>query len=213
MKTRNEVKISEDKTVSDWKALRSTLEPGKNREAWVGACTEFFRARLETRYYGPIKLLQQCSNKKGEGFSIVVLQCSLIEFFASILEGSSYRTPSSDRVSKLGNHEYTSSKRLFVKFLCSTVPFKNYFSNDEEAEDFYKNVRCALFHEARTKGGWKILLGYKNAPPIDTKHKIVYRDNLQLAFHEFADWYCEHLLDCCELQKAFIRKFDSLCEE
>ena len=207
------MKIAGDKTVSDWKDLRSTLKPGKNREAWITARTDFFLARLETRYFDPIKLLQQCSDKQGEGFSIVVLQCSLIEFLASTLEGSSYRHPSQNNVSNPGNHEYSSSKRLFVEFLCSTAPFKKHFSSNEEAEDFYKNVRCALFHEARTKGGWKIRSGHKHNLPIDMKHKIVFRDNLQLALYEFADKYCESLLDCCELQKAFIRKFDSLCEE
>lgn len=48
---------------------------------------------------------------------------------------------------------------------------------------------------------------------IDAKAKIIYRDDLQRAFVEFADWYGVALPGRKDLQDAFLRKFDSLCED
>ena len=98
-------------------------------------------------------------DEQGEGFSIVALQCSLIEFLASTLEGKSYKYCPSKAV-KCDVHEYCNSKALYIRFLRSEHPFSQYF-NEATARDFYENVRCPLLHEARTKGRWRILAGCK----------------------------------------------------
>jgi hypothetical protein len=114
-------------------------------------------------------------------------------------------------------NKYSLSKKLVVEFLETNEPFKSMFSKKGSARDFYKNVRCGLFHEARTKGQWKILVSNPNEPApdhaIDVHKKVIYRDKMQAAFDEFVDWFGKRLCKDSDLKKAFVRKFDSLCEE
>ena len=222
MKTESgNVKIAGGFTVDDWNALKVKLEIGGEIDSWKQAYNDFFLMRINTRYFAPINLLMKQLGKAGEGFSIVVLQCSLIEFLESTLEGKSYKhcRPKTcndcDRriipKTELNDDQYSNSINLFKKFLTKRTPFNKYITNPTQAGNFYEYVRCALLHEARTKGGWRIHAECKSAPPIDVKNKIVYRNNLQSDFEEFVRQYGENLPNCEELQRAFIRKFDSLC--
>ena len=226
MKTKCDVQIAGKLTVADWKDRKEKLETIGGPDNWKQAYNDFFLTRLETRHFKPISLLIEHGGKAGVGFSIVALQCSLIEFLASTLKGKSYKhigLKECDDCGKLikpetkpSENQYISSSGLFTGFLRSEIPFKNYFVSRDIADDFYANVRNSLFHEARTKNGWRILAGGASSPPIDVndkKDKIVYRDSLQSAFIQFADRYGKCLPCCDELQRAFIRKFDSLCCE
>jgi gamma-glutamyl AIG2-like cyclotransferase len=207
-----DMKIADQYTVADWNAMKPLLIPGR-RDNWENAFDQFFRKRIETRYFKPIRLLQEHGDDKGEGFSIVAIQCSLIEFLASTRTGKSYKYLKNG--GELGKFEYNNSKDVFIEFLTDTLPFKEHFS--ELAKCFYKNVRCALLHEARTKGKWKIIADSKDNKIIrwtgQNSEKILYRNNLQEAFEKYVDDYGEKLKTCKCLQAAFIRKFDSLCEE
>jgi len=209
-----ETKIAGKKTVADWQKLKATLVVGGDSGPWESAFEDFFHERLRTRYLAPIEVLRHIPDKNGEGFSIVAIQCSLIEFLGSTLQGKCYRHSSELKGEKPGEHEYCDSKDMFVAFLASAVPFKSTFSR-RLAREFYTGVRCGLLHEARTKNGWTITVRSGLSSIVDVsnpKNKIVHRDNLQIAFHEFLAWYGDELPADRMLQEAFIRKFDSLCE-
>ena len=212
MKTKGDVKIAGEFTVDEWKARKIVLEAVGGQQNWKQAYEDFFVGRLKTRYLRPIDLLIKDGVKAGEGFSIVALHCTLIEFLASTLEGKSYKHCPPGSGTKCGEHEYSNSSKLFTNFLSSAIPFKKYFSKTQACK-FYENVRCPLLHEARTKDGWKIRAGGSADRPIDVEEKIVYRNELQEAFEEFVKWYGENLPKCKKLQEAFIRKFESLCIE
>lgn len=212
MKSDGKLKIAGKYSVDDWFACKAGLVIGGDPDAWKSACDKFFIERLQTRYLDPIKALQSSKLLKGEGFSIVTLQCSLIEFLGSTIEGMSYRYAPDNQ---LRQFEYKDSKNLFIRFLTTIAPFKKSFPQKKLAKDFYEGVRCGLLHEARTKRGWKILASPPSGMAIDAKSasKVVYRNDLQLTFHEFVDWYKAELPKNKKLQEAFIRKFDSLCQE
>ena len=91
MKSKCDMKIAGSFTVADWNALSAILTPGKNPDNWKMAYKIFFLTRLETRYFEPIRLMQEHGDRAGEGFSITALHCTLIEFLASTLEGKSYK--------------------------------------------------------------------------------------------------------------------------
>ncbi len=78
-------------------------------------------------------------------------------------------------------------------------------------------MRCALLHDARTKGKWIIHAESDDNKTIKwvdkNSEKILYRNNLQKAFEQYIDSYGKELTKCPNLQEAFIRKFDSLCED
>ena len=210
-----DVKISVDFTATDWRNFKETLKIGGGQDNWKQAYEDFFKARIETRYFEPIRLLKEHGNKKGEGFAITALHCTLIEFLASTLSGERFKfiNPNSD--AEPGEHEYKGSAGLFKRFLRDQTPFKDYFKTNQIRDDFYENVRCPLLHEARTKGEWKIRAGCPSDPPIDMKEKIVYRNSLHKTFEDFVAWYGKELPlpHNKKLQEAFFRKMEFLCTE
>lgn len=196
------------KTCADWRILRAKLAQHGDSALWKEAANDYFHERLVLRYLNPIKVVQDNGTYQGEGFSIVAIQCTLLEFLESTIKGLSYRCLR--RGESLGPHEYSNSGDLFVSFLSSREPFASDFSKDT-ARDFYGGVRCGLLHEARTKNGWTICGTGPSGRVIDSSGKIVYRNNFQDALLKFIRSYERSLVSDVTLQSAFIRKFDSLC--
>lgn len=206
-----DTRIAGQKTVADWIELKRRLSSCNDATIWHQAFEDYYKLRLDSRYFKPIKALEEMKKCDGEGFAIVTLHCSLIEFLASTLEGKNYRYVRKGEP-KLGQFEYSNVGELFQNFLTSQSPFDQMFTDEAAAEDFYACVRCGLLHEARTKGAWRILVDSSANKAIDTDKKIIYRNKMQTAFHDFVKWYGEALPADKKLQEAFIRKFDSLCE-
>lgn len=192
-------------TTDHWRTFKATLVVGGDAEPWADAFDNYLRQRLHLRYLRPIQLLQSNGTWEGEGFSIVSVQCALIEFLAALRKGENYRHLK--RGETLGPHEYNRSGDLFRDFLATEQPFNAWFTPDTAA-DFYASIRCALLHEARTKNGW-IIWG-SSAVPVDAGRKIVYRDTLQSTILDYVESYGQALLTDQPLQEAFIRKFDNL---
>lgn len=199
------MKVSGKRSADDWKKLAAKLSLGKDQDLWGEAFTNYFLDRLNTRYLEPIKWIGNNRSLSGEGFAIVTLQCCLIEFLQSTLEGKTYR-----QNPPFGDHEYGPQDKYFVKFLRTSPVFGNCF-NEASAKEFYKNVRCALVHEARTKEGWRIWAGNAAAvSPIDTKSKMIFHRPLQSSLIRYIDWFGRELLTNTEMQKALLRKLNYL---
>jgi hypothetical protein len=190
-------------TTLDWNARKNALANGT--ATWDDTFEEFFVQRLRLRYLEPIRVLQQTGALIGEGFSILAVQCSLIEFLESTVQGLNYRWV--PRNQDLGPDEYCKSSSLFVSFLSKRAPFSTTF-DATSALDFYANVRCGLLHEACTKGGWRVRA--RGPEVADIASRIVYRDNFQDALSRYIAWYGEELKVSQSLQRAFVRKFDRL---
>jgi len=226
------MRIADQYTVADWEAMKTILVLGKP-DNWEDAFKVFFKKRIETRYFEPIRLLQKHGENKGEGFAIVALQCSLIEFLSSVadIENCTCKKPellktkrnccnkktSADECQTCHLNIINNSKR-FTDFLHKENGlFKGELSSSNKARSFYDDVRCTLLHDARTKGKWKILANSDNNKIINWKgensEKILYRNDLQKAFEQYVDAYGKELEKCPKLQEAFIRKFNNLCEE
>jgi len=210
MPSHNSELIAGWKTAAQWLQCRATLQAGADAATWIKAFNDFFVTRLDSRYRYPIKVLQDNGTFQGEGFSILTIQCSLIEYFESSIQGKNYRF--ARRGQQLGQWEYSKSQEIYVSFLCTRPPFDSHFDK-ALAEDFYQNVRCGLLHEACTKGSWLVRArDLSDAEAIvDRKQKIVFRDGFQIALDKFVDWYRKELAIDAEMQHAFIRKFDDLC--
>lgn len=206
-----DTRIAGDYTIGDWLRLKNSLERDFSNTIWKDAYT-FFEMRITTRYLKPIEDIQKNSNIEGEGFSMMVIICSLIEALETFRQGKVYRRPSKE--SPLDEaKEYFKSQQIFENFLKNRAPFKEYFSIDGLATDFYENVRCALLHEAATRGGWKIridttaLVEKRNGSVILNRNLFV--DAIKLYM---SNYRTELLGSDDELKRAFIQKFDSICE-
>jgi len=209
MQGQNDTYIAGGKTTDDWRTFREQLDHQGGRDLWQRAFEDYFLERLTLRYLEPIRILQENGTFQGEGFSIVAIQCTLIEFLESTVQGTQYRYP--HRGERHGEFEYSSSREVFVNFLCNREPFMRHF-DESLAQSFYEGVRCGLLHEAQTKNGWKIWARDTNRRRVvDGQHLIVFRDDFQDALITFVKWYKTALLSDTKLQHAFIRKFDSLC--
>lgn len=193
-------------TADDWDARKVVLATGSASD-WESAFKDFFLQRLELRYLGPIKVLQKNGKYLGEGFSIVAIQCSLVEFLESSFQGKNYRHQLRGQL--LGAHEYSASKDIFVSFLTNRSPFSSFFANTS-AHDFYVSVRCGLLHEARTKNGWKIWGRDHSGKIADTASRVLYRDNFQDGLWSYIRQYGQDLQTDKALQEAFVRKLDGL---
>ena len=205
----DDVKIARNRTVKDWQQFSQTLVPGVGPKAWKPAFDTYFEARLTTRYLKPIENLQASHTLNGEGFSILAIHCSMIEFLESTLQGRTYRFRRK-KDPPLGQYEYAESGQMFTAFLARRKPFSQVF-NASLAGDFYSGVRCALLHEARTKDGWIIKAKGRAIVEVAAGRKLVYRDNFHDALLNFIEWYRGAIQTDHALQEAFLRKFDSLC--
>src|SRR6267378_126363 len=168
-----DTRIAGSKTVADWQAFRAKLAPGADKGLWQEAARDYFHERLSTRYLEPIRAIQEHRTLQGEGFSMVAIQCTLVEFLESTARGLSYRYIRPGQ--RLGQHEYSNSSRLFVSFLWQRQPFAKEFLTQVLARDFYVGVRCGLLHEARTKDGWTIWGSDPSGKIICPNDKVVYR--------------------------------------
>jgi hypothetical protein len=201
--------IARYKTAQDWCDFRDEFNlPGNPcPEIWVRAFEEYFCPRLETRYLQPIEAIKKIGKAEGEGFSMMAILCTLVEFLESTVQGRNYAFGEKET-----NLVYSKSESIFISFLENRPPFSGKF-NDGLAKDFYIKIRCGLLHEAKTKGGWRISeKSQGQSTIIDRDEKIVYRNDFQCAIQQHIKWYRNELQLNHQFQEAFVRKFDHLCE-
>lgn len=215
----NKVYIAGNRTNINWFRDKTSVDIGGDPEPWKEIFKNYFVERLRTRYLEPIRRIQTGDLKGGEGFSIVAIQCSLIEFLETTRRGWNFEygypfPPKEDDSEDSYKYGTKGSSILFTDFLTKREPFASFFPNDKVlAKDFYTNVRCPILHEARTSGGWIIHADSGFSSIIDitkTSEKILYRNDMTAALWQYITAYGDELCTEKDLQEAFIRKFDAL---
>lgn len=213
-----------------WKTLRVRLNNSYDYNTTWEKVINLFRQRIEHFYFDPIESILAPQSKKGEGFSILTLQCALIEMFAAFRTGTIYNR-NKPRTGGLA-FEYKSSSQRFIGFLYSENIFENHFyiikpNGDKrinypyDANDFYDKVRCGLMHEARTKEDWRITANPKKASGknvfigIDSeKQKVIHRSKLHDSMKSYFEKYLLELRDSNnqgkQLRRFLGRKLDHL---
>src|ERR1039458_9243887 len=91
MQLPQDTKIAGLKTVKDWNRLRKVILDFNDKYSWAIAYKDFYLSRLKYRYLNPIDSIREDGNNTGEGFSIMTLMCSLIEFLESTYQGRNYK--------------------------------------------------------------------------------------------------------------------------
>lgn len=203
----NTIFISGNLSVADWFTARDETLREDTPEAWQSLFDAYFQQRLERRYFKPIETLRAHDTKLGEGFSITAILCTLIEFLAANRRGKIYRHAQPETA-----EFYSNSKDLFIAFLATELPFCSVF-DASSARSFYENVRCGLLHEARTKGGWTIWADAGTDPFVDTKDRVVYRNDLQAAIVAYVARARAEIATDKHLQTALVRTFNGLSQE
>jgi hypothetical protein len=203
------VKIAGKNTDKQWFGLKSRLQSKPSRRLWDSAFRRFYRKRIDTRYLDPIASIRD--TQRGEGFAIAALFCSLIEFLESCERGHNFRLGST---AQLLANEYNQSQAsgYFKSFLKTREPFKTLIPS-AFVDSFYRDVRCGLLHEARTKGSWFISSAPSAGALVSQSGRRItlFRRQLVPALETYFVDYRNRLLTNTATQEAFIRKFDHLC--
>jgi hypothetical protein len=201
--------LSRLKFPKDWPAVRAITAGAPSVATWTSIADVVLRGRLNRLYFDPIHQLtrEPGTPGRGEGFSILTIQCSVLEFLAALRKGWSFKH--GHRGEGKDNY-YGNSKSLYVSFLIEQHPFARSFTTHTLANEFYTDVRCGLVHEGQTKNGWRIWRGTASSPLVDFEKKAIYRDVMQREIETYLQRYCIELQGSAELQQAFVRKFDHL---
>jgi hypothetical protein len=208
------MRIAGNNTDKDWIALKARLQSEPNERLWDAAYWRFYRMRIDTRYIYPIASIEEHDSERGEGFAITALFCSLIEFLESCEKGDNFDLYANGNDTPQ-SHKYNShqAKSYFKEFLKTRTPFDKLIPSTL-VDSFYQDVRCALLHEARTKGGWYISSAPSSGVLILQKGGRInlFRDQLIPALKKYFLDYRSRLLVNSSVQEAFIRKFNHLCQ-
>lgn len=143
---------------------------------------QIFQDRINFRYLKAIQELIEADYRQPTrrfGFSILALDCLLIETLAQFYDGFKNSEEARNEL-KLNNTQY------YVRFLTQTSFVLKGFFDPASAELFYKTIRCGILHQAETKRRSKILLKKGDLPFEVTdqgKGITVYR----LRFHELVE--------------------------
>ncbi len=214
---------------SDWLKTRGKL---KNKailtEDWEVAI-QILKQRIFERYFEPLKILLDNSKDKGEGFTILTIECALIEFLATLEDGRIFKRNKSSTDSHC---YYRKSAAIYHRFLQNTYIFNPYFSHANNSKppfsvyDFYLNVRCALIHEAQTRNNWVVrifkspALGKKNKicfEVLTDGTKVIYRTALYNCLKDYLENFISNVLTQKTergrvLRKHLARKIDHFAE-
>ena len=205
-------KIASNKTVQNWNDAKVLLTDYNQIDEWENAFNAYFIGRLNARYFEPIASIEKLVTKRGKGFSVMTIACSIIEFLETTYMGLSFNYA----IKGIKGYQYGHgvSKKLFDIFLTTRLPFAKTFDKSL-AEDFYSQVRCGLLHEARTNGNWVIRTSStaKQCVEIRPSETILYYNLFLLDLEKYIQLYKTELLGSHDRKDAFIRKFDSLCNK
>lgn len=129
MKELSDYKLTDGVTVGQLQSW-ITNKSDSSKESIV----KLIEHRFENRYLKHVKSIDS-------GFLMMAVSCFLIETIQSFREGEINTNGKSQNM------------------------FRNFFFNDKElfpgfheiADDFYKNIRCGILHQAETTNAWRIL--------------------------------------------------------
>jgi hypothetical protein len=147
-------------TPSEVKSLLVRLEQNDEMAKKLIIC--LIEHRLNHRYIRP---LLNVPKEYKSGFLIMASACLLIETLQSFYEGKNQ----SDEANENPEEKEKGSERSFIKFFEERKNFFPAFRDSfpielikgkkgklKEKCTFYKNIRCGIFHQAETTGGYSI---------------------------------------------------------
>ncbi len=104
---------------------------------------DFIYDRLYGRYLKPFDYDDDDYRKKYKnGFALMTSCCLLIETYVSFTKKEYRKT-------------HNQSAKCFEHFFTTETRFSD-FATTGTPNDFYKNVRCGILHNAETRNGWTI---------------------------------------------------------
>ncbi len=158
------VKLSNTVTIKKY----LELEAEKDKES----IADFIKERFAERYINPVKKRPHKS-----GFATMALSCLMIEVLESFHRGWK-NTKGKSKQAFRSFFEYAYEKELKLGVF------------HKIADNFYKNIRCGLLHQAETINGWRIL---RKGKLLNEESKTINANEFLKGVEEFLNFYCEEL--------------------
>lgn len=146
--------MAENTLLSTKMNVRMYLEMERQQER--KGIADFIHHRFRERYIMPVFSIPV---EEKSGFLIMGVSCLLLEALESFYQG----WESTEKTKTLPGR----SKDAFRLFFGHQWRFKVL---QDHADQFYKNVRCGILHQAETTGGWRI---HRTGPLFDEDNLIV----------------------------------------
>lgn len=184
---------------ADWKKLELNDDTSSD---WPEAI-KILDARIKERYLDPSDLLvaseeKTSPTKRRFGFTILAIDCLLIETLQAFIEGK--------------KHTKNQSKQMFRNFLTTRQSFSEYF-NQQLAVRFFYDYRCGILHQAeipRESLVWSVgpLLKLNGTRMIINRTK--FHEALKL---EFISYLTDlNIPQNAKLRQHFRNKIDYICQ-
>jgi len=215
--------------IAFWTAKRQVVRNSYNISEHWNEIIERFKKRIEDFYFSPIDKVKDPNKLKGEGFTILTIQCALIEMFAAFKYGKIHKF---NKNNTDPNYTYKRADDCFIPFLQSEPIFENHFYRFQNgnkldnqpfsATEFYNKVRCGLMHEARTKDDWVINAKkeyqgnetvFITQDPTTNRISIdrtILNKQLKQYFKDYLDSLSQATAEGNRLRRLFARKLDHL---
>jgi hypothetical protein len=128
---------------AEWQRLQLDVPDSPDWEVAVN----MLAARITERYITPIDFLISAESnispsERRYGFTVLAIDCLLVETLGAFIEGLQ------DTDGK--------SKKTFCTFLRTRPQFAGEFTSDHLSENFYKQFRCGILHQAESGGESKV---------------------------------------------------------
>ena len=163
-------------------------------EATFRVAVDIFIDRIRSRFLDQIHILATDCDRNG--FSIMALECLLVETFAQFYDGID------DTVGV--------SRTKYVDFLTNNL---HCFPSRTAAYRFYSDIRCGILHQAQSKP--RSALTFNKTTAIDFANSFLmvsvdrFVEEMDAYFHN----YCQDLQNPSKvlLRRNFIQKMDYIC--
>lgn len=161
MKKSSNTELATGYTVPRYRALENAMDKTQ--------IANLIYKRFTERYLAPT--LSPCNVK--HGFTSMAIGCLMVEALESFRQG----WPDTKSQSKFAFCTFFDAHAEFA-------PFRGH------AEQFWKDVRCGILHQAETRGGWTIV---RRGPLFDSQNFIVNAQKFLRALRDVLNAYCASL--------------------
>ena len=163
-------------------------------EATFRTAVDIFSDRIKSRFLDQIHILAQDCDKNG--FSIMALECLLVETFAQFYAGLDDTTGV--------------SKTKYVDFLTNNL---HCFPSRTAATRFYSDIRCGILHQAQSKPESALTFNKLTAIEFRNSFLMVSVDRFVEEMDTYFHNYCQDLQNPSNtlLRHNFIQKMNYIC--
>jgi hypothetical protein len=198
-----ETEIASGFKVGRYEQIRAALDIKDARTSEWQEVLSAFQRRIRERFLWPIRELARHDKRERDerptraGFSILALDCLLIDTIQSFREG------------RISTGEI-SPAASFKSFL-NTPRFLDF--NSKDREEFFQYVRNALLHNGETRKDWKIQISSDGLLFKDknTKTRTINRRLFHCGVLREFRILCRELESSTKVRQGFLRRMDALC--